>query len=101
MELKILGEKINLLFSRKEVKASIDSESTPSRSHILELLSKRFSVPSENIKIRGIRGSFGTKVFMIEANIYNSEKDKDAVELKKKKEGATATPVSVPAAPAQ
>ena len=65
----------------------MDSEITPSRSHILELLSKKFETPKENIKIRGIRGNFGIKNFTIEANIYNSREEKDVVELKKKKEG--------------
>lgn len=87
MTLKILEEKHNPLFKRKEVKAVIESEITPSRTNILELLSKKFSVSPEHIKIIGIKGSFGVKSFNIEANIYSSEGEKDAVELKKKKEG--------------
>lgn len=86
MTLKILEEKNNPLFRRKEIKASLKSEITPSRSHILELLSKKFEIPKENIKIKGIRGNFGVKDFSIEANIYHSREEKEAVELKKKKE---------------
>ena len=86
MTLKILEERHNHLFKRKEIRASLDSEITPSRSHILELLSKKFETPKENIKIKGIRGNFGIKNFTIEANIYNSVEEKDMVELKKKKE---------------
>lgn len=86
MALNILEEKDNQLFKRKEVKAVLDSEKTPSREEVLELLSKKFGTPKENIKIRGIRGKFGVKNFSIEANIYSSEKEKEAVELKKKKE---------------
>lgn len=86
MTLRILEEKNNLLFKRKEVKAMFESEITPSRSHILELLSKKFSVSPEHVKIIGIKGSFGVKHFNIEANIYSSKEEKDAVELKKKKE---------------
>ncbi|MEK6840374.1 MAG: hypothetical protein AABX79_00265 [Nanoarchaeota archaeon] len=87
MTLKILEEKHNLLFKRREVKAVFESETTPSRASILELLSKKFSVSPEKIKIIWIKGSFGVKRFNIEANIYNSKEEKDAVELKKKKEG--------------
>jgi ribosomal protein S24E len=86
MSLKILEEKHNLLFNRKEIKATISSEITPSRAHILELLSKKFSTPIENIKIKGIRGNFGTGDFSIGANIYHSVKEKNLLEVKKKKE---------------
>ena len=89
MTLKILEEKNNPLFKRKEIKASIASEKTPSRLEILELLSKKFETPMENIKIRGIRGGFGVKSFSIEANVYHSREEKEAVELKKKKEAVT------------
>ncbi len=90
MTLKILHEKINLLFNRKEVKATIESEKTPSHVEILELLSKKFNSSPENIKIKKIGGNFGVKNFSIEANIYNSKEEKDIVELKKKKEVAPA-----------
>ena len=86
MTLKIVEEKNNLLFKRKEVKATLESETAPSRTHILELLSKKFSASPESIKILGIKGSFGFKKFCIEANIYQSKEEKEMVELKKKKE---------------
>ncbi|MEK6847631.1 MAG: hypothetical protein AABX50_00725 [Nanoarchaeota archaeon] len=86
MSLKILEEKHNIFFNRKEIKATISSEITPSRAHILELLSKKFSVSPENIKIKGIKGNFGIGDFNIKANIYSSAKEKNIVEVKKKKE---------------
>ena len=86
MEINIIQEKHNIFFNRKEIKAAISSEITPSRAHILELLSKKFSVPPENIKIKGIKGNFGTRDFSIKANIYSSPKEKNIVEVKKKKE---------------
>ncbi len=88
MTLKILEEKRNHLFKRKEIKAALDSETTPSRSHILELLSKKFSVSPEAIKIKAIKGNFGVRSFSVEANVYDSVEEKNAVELMKKKEGA-------------
>ncbi|MGA2130090.1 MAG: 30S ribosomal protein S24e [Candidatus Pacearchaeota archaeon] len=97
MEIKILEEKNNPLFGRKEVKGTVESEINPSRVQILEVISKKFSSPVENIKIKNIRGNFGKKTFTIEANVYTSEKEKNIVEVKKKKEGA----VKEKAAPAK
>ena len=86
MTLKVISEKENPLFKRKEVKVSISSEKSPSREEISKLLSEKFSIPAENVKIKGIWGSLGSKIFDIEANLYSSKKDKDLVEFKKKKE---------------
>jgi len=86
MTLKILEEKNNPMFKRREIKAVIASEITPSRNAILELLSKKFDAPVENIKIKSIKGNFGANNFSIEANIYSSKQEKEIVELKKKKE---------------
>lgn len=88
MSLHIIEEKENKLFKRKEIRAAMESEITPSRNSVLDLLSKKFSVPSDNIKIKSIKGNFGMKTFTILANIYQSAHEKDALEVKKKKEGA-------------
>ena len=86
MEIKISEQRENDLFNRKEVKGMLVANISPSREQILEVLSKKFSKPKENIKIKGIHGKFGSNEFNIEANIYESQQDKDSVELKKKKE---------------
>jgi len=86
MELKITEEKENALFNRKEIKGFIDSEVVPSRTETSKILSEKFKVPWENIKIKKIVGKFGSKTFSVEANIYSSKQDKDSIELKKKKE---------------
>ncbi len=91
MTLKILEEKNNSLFKRREIKAVIASEITPSRNAILELLSKKFDAPADNIDVRRIKGKFGTKDFGIEANIYSSKEEKEIVELKKKKKSGEIT----------
>ncbi len=83
-----MDEKENLLFGRKEMVGSVDSEKTPSRQEILKLLAEKFSVPESHVKIKKIHGNFGAKTFMIEANIYSSDKDKQEIEIKKKKEKA-------------
>jgi len=86
MELKILEEKNNDLFDRREIKSVVEAEITPSRKEILDVLAEKYKVPRENIKIKGIRGKFGSKTFAVEANIYSSKETREKVELKKKKE---------------
>ena len=86
MTLNVIHERENPLFKRKEVKVSVHSEKSPSRDEASKILSDKFSVPASHIKIKNIRGSFGSRTFDIEANLYTSEKEKDSIELKKKKE---------------
>jgi ribosomal protein S24E len=85
-EIKITEERENALFNRKEIKGFIEAEVVPSRIETSKILSEKFKVPSENIKIKKIVGKFGSKTFSVEANIYSSKQDKDSIELKKKKE---------------
>ncbi|MBW6442583.1 hypothetical protein K0A97_02255 [Patescibacteria group bacterium] len=86
MEIKITEKKENELFNRKEIKGIVEAKITPSRVDVTESLSKELSVPFENIKIKGINGRFGTKIFEINAFIYSSKEEKDKIELKKKKD---------------
>ncbi len=92
MELKILEEKNNELFDRKEIKSVVEAEITPSRKEILDVLAEKYKVPKENIKIKGIHGKFGSKTFAVEANIYSSKETREKVELKKKKEQESEKP---------
>jgi ribosomal protein S24E len=82
--LKIISEKENNLFKRKEIVATLDKESSPSKEESTKLLSEKFSSKPEDIKIKKIHGKFGSKNFIIEANIYPSENDKKAIEQKPK-----------------
>lgn len=86
MQFNIINEKENALFNRKEIEAKIDAEITPSHEEVKKLISEKFSVPIENIKIKNIIGKFGSKTFDVFANIYASKEDKDKIELKKKRE---------------
>mgnify|MGYP001590975619 CR=1 FL=1 len=86
MELKIIQEKENPLFKRKEILAEINSEITPKIIEIESILSREFSKPAENIKIKRIKGKFGTKFFNIEANIYELMEDKEKTEIKTQKQ---------------
>ena len=86
INLNITEEKQNPLFDRKEIKAEIEAEITPNREGVLKMLSEKFSIKQENIKIKSILGKFGSRIFTIQANIYNSKQEKDKMEIKKKKE---------------
>jgi len=88
---KILEEKENQLFNRKEIQASVESEVTPSNSDIGKLISEKLSTQVENIKIKKISGKFGSKTFTVIANIYVSKEDKDKIEPGKDK-GKTEAP---------
>ena len=70
MGLKIIQEKENPLYKRKEVIAEIMTIIPPSIKEVENLFSEKFSKPAKNIKINGIKGKFGTQIFKIEANIY-------------------------------
>ena len=82
-KLNIIKQKENPLFNRKEIELSVEAEATPSNSEIEKFISEKFSAPVENIKIKKILGRFGSKIFKIIVNIYNSKQDKEKIELKK------------------
>lgn len=86
MKLTILNEKQNPFFNRKEIEANIETNVTPKINDAEELISKKFSTTPENIKIKRMKGKFGSNIFIIDANIYSSKEDKDKTEPKTKKE---------------
>lgn len=95
---KIITEKENPLFNRKEIQASVEAEITPSSEDVKTLISEKFSVQAGSIKIKKISGKFGSKVFTIVANIYKSKEDKDKTEPKSKKKETKKTAEETPEA---
>ena len=85
MELEIIKEKDNSLFKRKEVQAKLKTDITPSKVSVTQLLAEKFSAKPESVSIKGIHGTFGTREFIVTANIYNSKEEKDMEKKKKKK----------------
>lgn len=83
---KVIEKKENPLFNRKEVFFEVQADITPSRLETSKFFSKKFSTPIENIKIKSINGKFGSNIFSGSVFIYNSEEDKNRVEIKKKKD---------------
>ncbi len=86
IDLKIISEIENPVFNRREIEGEIYADSTPSRQEVVKIISEKFSVQPEVIKIKTIKGKFGQKVFLIVVNIYKSKEDRDKIELKKKKD---------------
>jgi len=98
--LKVINEKENPLFGRKEIKIEIKSEITPKKTDVSKLISEKFSSKPENILVKKIAGKFGSKNFTVSANIYNSKKERDEIELRSKKD-IEADKVDVPSPAAE
>jgi len=82
--LKVINQRENPLFNRKEVQINVEINVAPKTKEAEELVAKHFLSQPENVKIRKIKGRFGSKSFTISANIYNSKEDKDQIEKSKK-----------------
>ena len=81
-----LSEKENPFFNRKEISMEIESDVSPKLQDALKTISEKFKIPEENIKIKKIDARFGSRKFIINANIYHSKKEKESLERKSKKE---------------
>jgi len=86
MNIKIIDEKKNPLFNRKEIVLEVESEITPSHSEAEKIVSEKFKTSSEALKIKKIHGKFGSKTFKINANVYSSKEEKENTEATSKKE---------------
>lgn len=84
-KITIISKRENPLLNRKEVEIAGEFNVTPKMSEAESLLSNEFSSSAENVRIKKIKGKFGSKKFLIVANIYNSKEDKERIEPKSKK----------------
>jgi len=94
MNIKIIDEKKNPLFNRKEIILEVESEITPSHSEAEKIVSEKFKTSSETFKIKKIYGRFGSKTFRINANVYSSKNEKEEIEAKSKKEKEAAKKIA-------
>ena len=85
-EFKVVNEKENLLFGRKEIIIKIQSPILPSQADIKKNVSEKYSTDLKNIKIRNISANYGSKDFSADVFVYKNEKDKKDIELAKKKD---------------
>ena len=84
--MKIITQRENPLFNRKEIEIILNANIAPRISETEEFVAKEFSTNHENVKIKKIKGRFGSTNFTVTANIYYSKEDKDKIEPKSKKE---------------
>lgn len=88
MNYKIIEEKQNPLFKRREMQILVESPVTPSVKESEKIVSEKSSSPEENIKIKKVDGKFGRTTFVISANVYSSKEEKDRIEPKPKEKKA-------------
>jgi len=90
MNSKILVEKQNPLFKRREIQIIMESPVSPSIKEAEKIVSEKTSSPEENIMVKKVDGKFGRTTFVISANIYKSKEEKDKIEPKPKEKKAKA-----------
>ena len=83
-ETRIITQKENPLFRRKEIVAEMIVSSSPKTEDVEKIISEKISIPVECVKIKKIRGNFGTSLFNILAFAYDSKEDKDKFEIENK-----------------
>ena len=83
--IKIINQRENPLFNRKEVEVMTETSVAPKISEAEAFIAKEFSSQMENVKIKKVKGRFGSINFIITANVYNSKEDKEKIEPKSKK----------------
>ncbi len=88
-KITILNDKENPIFKRKEVEVKVELNISPKMQEAEELIAKKFSAAVENVKIKKIKGKFGSNNFIITANVYSSKEEKEKTEPKSKKETKT------------
>ena len=84
MSLKIINEKENPLYSRKEIIIEMKREIMPKTTEMEILIGENFSVAPETIKVNKIFSGFGSDIFTIHAKIYKSKEEKEEIEPKAK-----------------
>ena len=92
MDLNVLGQKDNILLSRKEVTAELSffGAKTPSKEEVKKKLSEKLKVSENLIVVKSIDGKFGSPTAKVLAYSYLSEGDLKRIEPKEKKKKADA-----------
>jgi ribosomal protein S24E len=83
---KVIQEKNNELFSRKEVQLEVEAKITPSQEEAKKIVCDQFRCKEDVVRIKKIDGKFGSQQFLISANIYSSKEEFDRIVNKTKQE---------------
>lgn len=84
MELKLVSEKDNPLFDRKEIVYTAASSPTPSRDKVAEAVSKEAKCAADCVIIDKIQQRFGQKRVTVYAKVYKTAEAAKKVERKYK-----------------
>ncbi|MBS3084604.1 hypothetical protein J4411_01705 [Candidatus Pacearchaeota archaeon] len=86
MEIKLVEEKKNPLFSRREIVFQVKSNVVPSHEEIKNLLKEKFSFNPHLVRTKKIEGKFGAKIFDVLVNVYDSKEEFKRIVRKTKQE---------------
>ena len=81
---KIINDKKNELFNRREVRFEAEAEVVPSKADALKMVVEQTKAGENFIVIKNVLGKFGSKVFTIVAFVYDSAEAKELNEPRKK-----------------
>jgi len=90
MESRILEQKENKFFNRKEVKIILEAGKNPGFEDAATAVAEQLKADKENIFVKKIKGKFGRDTFLISAEIYKNKEDRDKQAEKFKKKEKTA-----------
>lgn len=82
--MKIIRNFRNDLLRRNEIQVVIEAISNPGFEKVQNLVVEKFKAADEVLVVNSIKNRFGSHFFLIDASIYDSVKDKDMTEPKKK-----------------
>ncbi|MEK6850500.1 MAG: hypothetical protein AABX85_02915 [Nanoarchaeota archaeon] len=82
--MKVITDFRNDLLKRREVKVIVESQSNLGFQNSLSTTAQQFKAKEEVIVVKAVKSKFGRNTFLIEAYIYDSVKDKDSIEPRKK-----------------
>lgn len=74
----------NDLLKRREIKLVINSPNNPGFANSTKMIADSLKAKEDCIVIKQLKSKFGRDTFLIDAFIYDSIKDKELVEPKKK-----------------
>ncbi len=80
-----MEKKLNPLFGREEVEFFVKADKTPSEVEVEKMVAEKYSSSVENVKVRIIKGKFGSKEFLVRADIYKNVEDKTRFGMIKKR----------------
>jgi len=69
----------NELFKRQELSLVVEGDKNPGFSEVRKQISEKVGKPEENVDVLKVEGSFGQKKFDVEAHVYDSKEDLDAI----------------------